>query len=163
MEVKVTVPDDEIGTISKNEIIAAIATQVAATHLGDDTLRKFLHDSIKKRVGEWVEETLGSSFSKMTFPQTNRYGEPTGKTQTCREFLATVFEKVLTTQVNDNGKSDSYGSKVGTFAEYIVTKAIQDEIRHKADEALKGLLPKASDVLADAVRKALDYKLGVRR
>lgn len=123
----------------------------AVTEAIDQAVAAIAEKHILPSVGDYVE--------KVTFQETNRWGEPKKEPLTFKEYLALKAENYLTEQVSYDGKSkseDSYSWKgTQTRITHMVNQHLHFTIKHVMEDAVKG----ANEKIVAGIEQTVKLKL----
>lgn len=149
--------NDYMGRHKPYTLGEAVAAQIVAELKKDDRyngLKKQVDnirvDEIREQIRPIVQAAIVDEI-----PQTNTYGERTGKTTTLKELIADEARKLLSKR-DDYGRGPSYVQKI-MAAE--VDRAVKQELSQAiADEKAKvvaAVRAKAADLIANAVKEGI--------
>ena len=124
-----------------------------------EMIRKRVVRKIEQAVDTVAEQAVGADLAArldaMTFPQTNRYGEPKADPLTLREVIVRRADTFLVELVDHEGRSrDGYGTK-----QTRVTWLIDKHLQYTIDNALTGALKNANEQIVEGIAATVKIRL----
>ncbi|MCR5875118.1 hypothetical protein LRS10_13550 [Phenylobacterium sp. J426] len=136
---------------------------------GTSPFAKSLNKLVKARLDALVED-LGSKHvlprvselvENLVLQETNRWGEPTGKSVTFIEYLVQRAEAYMTEKVNYEGKSkDESGGYSWSGTQTRVAHLIHKHLHYSIETAMKEALANANSAIAKGLLDTVKLKLG---
>lgn len=123
------------------------------------TLEEHRKAAIDKAVAAVVDPFFQTKVEELVFQKTNEWGEKSGCQQTFREFVIARADHYINEPVDYSGKpkgSDSYNWSAKTTR---IAYAIDSNLQHRIDTAMKEALKDANSVLANGIAGAVKVSL----
>lgn len=166
IHVTVTVP-----ALDKDEILVTAAQVVARRCfpkiMTEEKSRELVRDEILTRVKERLDEIMSDvtvQLNEMAFPQTNTYGEVTGRSRTIREFCEEQVKTWFTQKVDSNGYPSNSGM---SRADFMIKRSVEayatKELKATIDATVLGAVKAVEDNLAKYVAEALNRTVGLKK
>lgn len=135
---------------------------------GPSNIKKRLDELIKERIDGAIRKVLDDSvltnaediISKLTYEETNRYGEPKAAPLTFREYAVKLAQEYLSEPVNFEGKSrkeNSFGSWNQSSTR--IVHLIHKHLHYTIEQALKQAVGELKTTLATGLKETVQIKL----
>jgi hypothetical protein len=152
----------------RKQVIASVVERVYDALFDEDSdftqdvqreIGKRTSAEIEKKVDKLVLPMVKTKLDGLIIPETNRYGEPKGKSMTFIEFATQKAEQYMTEEVNYEGKprgSDSYSWR-GTQTR--IAHMVHQHLHYTIETAMKQSLKEANSRIVEGIEKTVKLKL----
>ena len=125
-----------------------------------EKIQQMINSRVDAIADAHVLPIVASLIEKFTITETNRYGEPKGKTITFTEYMVQRAEAYMQEKVNSSGKAQNEGDSYGWKGEQTrLTHAIHQHLRYHIDAAMKTILEDANKHLVNGIKGSVEASL----